>query len=1331
MGRTPRERHIRAGLFLATVLALCMASVSVSFATGATHDPVPVADTSRQPEPSGPNRTVVPVADRDEVLGADWKESADRAWTTSSDAEGFHLLVADARKGYAWRTAATLNEPGFEADMWIGNACVTGSGKRAVVAYAPRTFTNKAQLMNRGAFTAVVDLTSGAVTKLTVQASLAYFSPGCGTGETAVVSRFSDEDVNTTQLVTIDAAQGTTGTPLKVDGQVTSAVPGAHGHILAADSARIVRIDAKTGHRVPVARTEQIPFLLRPDADGGLVFMDRPVARSRSVQAQGAVKRVGAADIEAGQPGNATTARLATGDLTGMDLSASASGTVFITGEATVAENLPKTVKYPKVPKDFRASTRAEALSGAVWADGKDARAAQGGDVLVRAARVSLTSVGTGKNARFEVMPVASGTHSGEGRELSPALAGPGGTKAAGSGLLAGGSRTEIVESERTCSVPRNDYRKQAYQPTPRQIEWAVDQAISNNLDKWISRPANWKNLGMSAYKPQTLFPRKSLRGGGQIPAQVMLGITAQESNMWQAARFALPGVTANPLIGNYYGTQYDPDGKQTDPFGIFWPEADCGYGITQVTDGMRMPGKEKPDETSLTSTQQQAVALDYTANIAAGVNILIDKWNLTRDGGMVVNDGNPKWLENWFFALWAYNSGYYPESDADKNKGKWGLGFTNNPANPLWKYNRTPFLERKDGADDYSQAAHPQDWPYQEKVLGWAARPLEAFEAPGESVSGYRAAWWNTPDYRTKVKPSEGIFCTADNECDSTRMGDNDSNDPGKGACTREDLYCWWHKSVTWKNCGNAECGNAIHRFNANDYPEQADGTSYPPDCSWDMPDTLIVDDVPDGAPNPRCGSSSSQGTFSLDFGDGVKIGPAPDDNYVWPAKVDTHQLGAGYGGHFYFSHTRKDTVPGGWDENDKMQMTGTWKLNQPLDGWARVLVHMPDHGAHTRQAAYSISTGTEVKRRVAQQRTRKNQWVSLGVMKFSGTPKVTLSTDTQDGDGTEDIAWDAVAFQKLPGKPESFIVAMGDSYSSGEGASAQFGTDYYPETDYGGDQGRLRNACHRSPYAWSRQAKLADSSLSIGDRANQLDPSMDYHLIACSSATTDNVKMGGAPKYGEPSQIDKGYLDENTTLVTLSIGGNDARFSDVIKKCILGLSECMFETLGGDSEPLMDAEPKRIENSVKASIVETLDEIHAMAPNAKVVLMGYPPLISDGGSCLRKYLISGEESAWLNDMGETMLQSMNDAVIQANDAEEAPYVTFSDPEENFQGTAICGSPETIHGIVMDLTPGDDPLIDWGSWELGPSAQSFHPKIEGARLYADTFEDTLRAMGL
>lgn len=71
-----------------------------------------------------------------------------------------------------------------------------------------------------------------------------------------------------------------------------------------------------------------------------------------------------------------------------------------------------------------------------------------------------------------------------------------------------------------------------------------------------------------------------------------------------------------------------------------------------------------------------------------------------------------------------------------------------------------------------------------------------------------------------------------------------------------------------------------------------------------------------------------------------------------------------------------------------------------------------------------------------------------------------------------------------------------------------------------------------------------------------------------------------------------------------------------------------------------------------------------------------------------------------------------------------------FSNPKEAFKGQAVCGSPETVHGVVTDLVESDTGmLLDTNVIKVGTSAQSFHPKIAGARHYADALEQTLRTM--
>ncbi|MFE7511618.1 SGNH/GDSL hydrolase family protein [Streptomyces sp. NPDC057540] len=1321
--------------------------------------PAPGAD-------STPDR--IPAGDRAKKIGSGYRASKDRAWTTSGDATGFHLLVADAKDGYAWKTAATLYEPGFDTDAWIGNACVTRSGKRAAVAYAPRTFTNKPELMVRGAFTAVVDLTTGQVTKLPYTASLAYFSPGCGAGEKAVFSQLSHdgEKQSATRLIGVDAATGRSAAPVRLDGQVTSAVPTDQG-IVAAHGNRLVRVGAD-GAEKEIARTGSVPFQLRPDRSGGVTFIERvpdaPGARSTDQGAQeSTARRVSAQQI---RQGGARPATLARGPLTDWDLSASADGTVYVTGRARTEGALPAGVENPgTLAKDDRVSTLGAAAVGTTWAPGADAPlAGQSTGDESRAVRTRLHVLGTDAKVDLETFPGAepvAPARIAEGGETSPALPAPSPAKgtaatgtakgASGAALAAAGSPTDPVEAERMCAVPRGDVRKQALQPTPRQVEWAVDQAVIDGLYKWANRPANWNNTGMSAYSPQVLFPLPVLHGDPNgvvdrpdewhIPAQILLGVTAQESNMWQAARTAVPGVSGNSLIGNYYGISYSASGNQADPWAVNWAKADCGYGITQVTDGMRL------SDTQLSTAQKEAAALDYSANIAYGAQILASKWNETRAAGMTVNGGKPKYIENWFFALWAYNSGFHPQSAAGSNGGKWGVGWTNNPANPLWKENRPPFLEASGGGDDYSHAAHPQDWPYQEKVIGWAARPISALFKPDDMQAGYRAAWWNNNAYRTRAKPPNMLFCTASNDCDMSKIVDGSSNQTGKGPCTlpgdpdeTNPLYlkCWWHEAVTWKNCeAAAECGNAVHRFNNADYPEQPnENSSYPPACSSGLPaGTLVVDDVPNGVtpmgqPGHTCGASTSAGSFSFTFADSA--GTFPGSNGTYPGKIDLHQIGAGYGDHFFFTHTRKSDTDG-----NRLYTEGTWKLGKSLDQWVRIMVHVPDHGAHTQQAAYQIDTGSGsfTRKRVLGQKYKANTWVTLGVYKVTGTPRVKLGSRTLDGTGDEDVAWDAVAFQPLAAKPKHIVAVLGDSFTSGEGAGS-----YSKESDK--DHGTSAwNACRRSANAWSRKLVLPGTTESLGAIADSRGSAADLAFVACSGAMTKNVAYvpsGNNPQnhnegqFGEIRQVDSGVLSDDTTLVMLTLGGNDeGGFASAMMECG-GLGDC-----SSDSGFL--PKYKKIVDRMIPDLQSVIEDIAVKAPKAKIVLMGYPELLSRSVKCAGSLYYDMPEVGALAELvnyADGRQKAMTDSLRSGG-----KNVEYADPVGAFVGHSGCDDPEWINKFVIGPNgDGDFHLGDpaaqpasclWGA--MGGSCisrESFHPKNAGTSGYAGVMSQRLAAIG-
>ncbi|MGW0968321.1 golvesin C-terminal-like domain-containing protein [Streptomyces sp. NPDC002516] len=948
------------------------------------------------------------------MLGKGWKSSQDLAWTTSGDADGFHLLTAAKSAGYAWKNLATLAEPGFDADSWIGNACVTGSGRQAVVVYAPRTFTNKPDLMARGGFTAVVDLTSGSVRKLPVLTSLSYYNPGCGAGETAVLTQSGTEGRPGTRLLRLDARTGRTRAPVLVKGQVTSAVPGPAGTTLAARGAQIVSLGA-TGHATTVARTDGVPFRLTPDAHGGLLWLDHHGGNATA-------RHLGTSALARPDAAKARPATVATGPLTRLGVTRSEDA-VYVTGPSKASRGAaPAGVgRLPAVGKDAQVSTLGTALvSPPRWADGKGTMLQPGEPDAARPVDLDLTLRASGRRTTLRaVTTTVSSPHAAQGRALSPGLVAHA-PKAAGkraSAAALSSSPTDPVEDERTCSVPRNDPANQAMQPKPRQVEWAVDQAVQGYLNTHISRPANWKNLGMPAYSPQSLFLNPVVNGGGRAMAQVMLGVATQESNMWQAGREAVPGVTANPLIGNYYGIDLY-DGDTSNDWDINFAKADCGYGITQVTDHMRLAGREDGHGGAAWDYQKQrAVALDYTANIAAGLQILVSKWNETRAAGLIANHGTPGRPENWYFALWAYNSGFHP----DKGDGSpWGLGWANNPANPEWDAGRLPFMENAAGGEDASAAAHPQNWPYQEKVLGFAGHPPSFLESPGTLVPAFRPASWNGTNQsvstkgsalynRAHLKAPEDAFCdpTSD-DCFPGRISDSATNANGSsGPCGREDLMCWWHKPVTWKTDCVDTCGYEFLRFSTS-MPEEADGTAYPPACgdSGLPANAVIVDDVPTNVQSirPNCPKYwDSRGTFTLHYSNN-------GTETVYPGKADTHQLGAGFGGHFYFTHTRQDDAKG-----QRLKVVGTWKPDVDLKGQAKIMVHLPDHGAQTTRARYEIDTALGTETRIVSQAGTGNRWVSLGVFRLNSSPEVRLSSITDDGTGDEDIAFDAVAF--VPG--------------------------------------------------------------------------------------------------------------------------------------------------------------------------------------------------------------------------------------------------------------------------------------------------------------------------
>ncbi|MEV6052337.1 hypothetical protein [Streptomyces sp. NPDC052107] len=977
------------------------------------------------------------VSNPDHKLGKGWRTSGDRAVTAAADSDGLHILVADSTKAYEWKTAAVLSEPGMPADSWIGNQCVMDHDHVAAV-YAPRTFTNKPDLMQGGAFAAVVNLGTGQVTKLSFTASLAYFDPSCDPGtHTAAFTAFRDMNDaarTMTRVVTVNTA-GKTVIKAAAKGEITSAVPIKDGAV-AALGRQLVHLD-RSGKVSNLLTTSGVAFDLHPVKGGKVAFVERDGARKARARVWG---------------GNGdAAATIASGRLGDLDLKRGGAEQVFLTGHpAHTSDTAGSGITRVNAPAGTDISSQGRLAVDPVLTPGVRAgiervknagkgfsktepaaqdTPAQAPGTLAADTPVTVTSTATTTGEKIS-QKVTAVTNSAGDDGLSPALT-SGGTPRTGAGKHTrlrriGGANVshDPTDPDRWCAISRNDVKAQALQPTPNQVEWAVDMAVRGQLHAGSIRQGGYRNqTGMSNIDPQGLFPAPTLTGpkDARIPANVMLGIMAQESNLWQAESGAIPGQMGSPLaaVDGYYGHKIDP-GNPESYWSINWDKSDCGYGVGQVTDGMRLAGHEKPHETSLKPALQMAVAVDYATNIAASLKILADKWNeVHKDGQKItVNNDDPAYVENWFTAVWNYNLGFNPPSDASKNDGHWGLGWYNNPANPIYKNSwGHPFMDTDvDGTEANHDAAHPQDWPYEEKVMGWAAWSIDTGYSyatsgrqdwkgdPGFSSAGFRPAWWNTTPARSQVSPPLVTFCNSANNCDPTKPPN----------CGTENCYkqFWFNKpNVAWKKNCATECGHELIKYQT-EIPEPGRGYRLKNGaavCSSEPTGSHVVATVPNTTETwGDCGQATSSGTFQFTFN--------PDTlGTHYEARADLHQIGGGYGGHYWYTHTRDEDHLGGPD--GLMNIDAQWTLGEKMD-LAQVWAYIPDTGAQTKLAHYVINgaSGGPYDRYV-DQNGNNGKWVSLGAYKFTSTPSVTLSNFTSDGTGDDDIAFGAMAFQPVKG--------------------------------------------------------------------------------------------------------------------------------------------------------------------------------------------------------------------------------------------------------------------------------------------------------------------------
>ncbi|MEU5539288.1 SGNH/GDSL hydrolase family protein [Streptomyces sp. NPDC020362] len=177
---------------------------------------------------------------------------------------------------------------------------------------------------------------------------------------------------------------------------------------------------------------------------------------------------------------------------------------------------------------------------------------------------------------------------------------------------------------------------------------------------------------------------------------------------------------------------------------------------------------------------------------------------------------------------------------------------------------------------------------------------------------------------------------------------------------------------------------------------------------------------------------------------------------------------------------------------------------------------------------------------------------------------------------------------------------VSLGDSYTSGPFIPRQVDAD-----------------CARSDHNYPSLVAAQRHATAFKD-------------VSCSGATTNEMWK---PQGSNGPQLDA--LGRDTDLVTVQIGGNDVGFGSIIGTCArLGAQdptgnpcERSYNALGYDRLALtvLETAPK---------IDRVLHAVHARAPHARVLLVGYPDLLPDDGSgCFPSVPFARKDFPYLRD--------------------------------------------------------------------------------------------------
>jgi lysophospholipase L1-like esterase len=160
---------------------------------------------------------------------------------------------------------------------------------------------------------------------------------------------------------------------------------------------------------------------------------------------------------------------------------------------------------------------------------------------------------------------------------------------------------------------------------------------------------------------------------------------------------------------------------------------------------------------------------------------------------------------------------------------------------------------------------------------------------------------------------------------------------------------------------------------------------------------------------------------------------------------------------------------------------------------------------------------------------------------------------------------------------------------------------------------------------------------------------------FVACSGAKTSDLLA---------NQIQA--VTSATTLVTMTIGGNDIGFASLIQQCTLS-----------DCSAALDSTRIGLESTLGSKLDSVFDTVKSHAAlGATIVVLGYPHVFS-GAGCLGTLGISSTEESKANQLSDAL-----DAVLASH--AQTDGVTYKSAIAAFTGHAVCSSSAWLNGLNL-----------------------------------------------